>query len=64
MTLSALAKHSGGIVKPICFGGLEIEDKLELRRLLDWQVSRLGAFENLVHVDCGASKIRSASSAE
>ena len=37
---------------------LEIDDELKLRRLLDGQVSGLGAFENPVHVVGGAPKIR------
>jgi hypothetical protein len=34
--------------------GLQIDDQLELRWLFDGEVGRLGASENLVHVDCGA----------
>jgi hypothetical protein len=33
-------------------GGLEVDDQLELGRLLDWQVGGLGAFKNLVDVSC------------
>ena len=32
-------------------GGLEVDDQLELGRLLHGQIGRLGAFEDLVHVD-------------
>ena len=32
------------------FSGFEIDNELELLRLLDGEVGRLGAFENLVHV--------------
>ena len=35
-------------------GGFEIDDELELRRLLHGQVGGLGAFQNLVHVSGGA----------
>ena len=35
-------------------GGLEVDDQLELRRLLDGQVGGLGAFQDLVHVERGA----------
>src|SRR6266850_2885258 len=35
------------------FGGLEVDHKFELGRLLDWQVTRFGAIEDLVHLDCG-----------
>ena len=34
-------------------GGLEVDDQLELRRLLDGQLGGLGALENLVHEGCG-----------
>src|SRR2546425_9637054 len=34
--------------------GLQIDHQLELRRLLHWQVSRLGAFEDLVDISGGA----------
>src|SRR5438094_7546792 len=36
------------------FRSLEVDDQLELRRLLDGQVAGLGALEDLVHVDGGA----------
>src|SRR5713101_4410501 len=42
--------------QPEGLGGLEVDDQLELRRLLDGQVGGLGAFENLVHVGRGAPK--------
>ena len=35
-------------------GGLEIDHQLEFGRLLDGQVGRFGAFEDLVDVDGGA----------
>ena len=35
--------------------GLEIDDELELLRLLDWNVGGLGAFENLIYVVSGAT---------
>ena len=38
------------------FGGLEIDDEIEFRRLLDRQVAGLGAFEYLVHVGSAAPK--------
>src|SRR5207245_5241188 len=34
-------------------GGLQVDDQLELRRLLDREVGRLGPLENLVSVDGG-----------
>src|SRR5437016_2831842 len=35
-------------------GGLEVEDQIELCRLLDGEVCRVGALENLVDVSGGA----------
>src|SRR5262245_31289894 len=35
-------------------GRLEIDDELELRRLLDRNIARLGTFQNLVHIRGGA----------
>ena len=32
-------------------GGLEIDHELKLGRLYDWQVGRLGAFENPASID-------------
>ena len=37
-------------------GGLQVDDKLELRGLLDGEVGGLGALENLVYVGRGAPK--------
>ena len=31
-------------------GGLEVDDQLEVHGLLDWQIDRLGAFQDSVHV--------------
>src|SRR5262249_5992621 len=40
-------------------GGLEVDDQFELRRLLDGEVGRLGALEDLVHEICrSAVKLR------
>ena len=36
-------------------GGLEVDNQLELRGLLDWKVAGLGSLENFVHVRGGAS---------
>jgi hypothetical protein len=44
-------------------GGLDVDNQLELRRLLNGEIAGLGAFENLVHVGGGApnliNKVRS-----
>src|SRR2546430_6319419 len=37
-------------------GGLEVDDQLELGRLLDGEIGRLGAFENLVDIGSGAAE--------
>src|SRR5215469_695171 len=34
-------------------GGLEVDDELELCRLLDWQIGRLRTLQDLVHIGCG-----------
>src|SRR6516162_8395861 len=34
-------------------GGGEVDDQIELRRLLDWQVGGLVAFENAARIDAG-----------
>src|SRR5262245_62658514 len=38
------------------FGGLEVDDEFEFRRLLDGEISWLGASENLVHIDRSTSR--------
>jgi hypothetical protein len=40
--------------QPKRLGGLEIDDELELGRLLDWQVGGLGALQDLIYVGGGA----------
>src|SRR5262249_58818394 len=37
-------------------GGLEVDDELELGGLLDGEVGRFGALQDLVYEVCGASK--------
>jgi hypothetical protein len=37
-------------------GGLEIDDELEGRGLLDGKVAGLGPFQDLVHLACGAAE--------
>src|SRR6185436_4903579 len=37
------------------FGGFEVDNELELLWLLNWQVSGLRAFQDLVHVGGGAT---------
>src|SRR5438270_12742819 len=37
--------------QPERFGGLEVDDQLECRRLLDWQIGGLGAVEDLSDVN-------------
>ena len=33
--------------------GLQVDDQLEFRRLLDWQIGRIGAVEDLSDIDAG-----------
>ena len=41
-----------------CFGSLEIDNQLKFRRVLNWQIGWLGAFENLIDVAaCTAEQI-------
>ena len=35
----------------------EIDDELELFRLLDWKIRRLGAFEDPIHVGGGTTLV-------
>src|SRR5215813_6018068 len=45
-------------IEPKILCSLEINDKLDLRWLLDWQVSRLGAAQEFVHIaGCSAPSI-------
>ena len=53
ITSSALASSVAGIVEAERLGGLEVDHQFELGRLLDRQVGRLGALENLVNEDGG-----------
>src|SRR6266478_4382569 len=46
----------GRDLQPDCSRGLEIDDELELCGLLNGEVSRLGALQNLIHV-CGGTPI-------
>src|SRR5262249_26959972 len=41
-------------------GGLHVDDKLELGRLFDRQISRLRAFEDLVDIGCRVAEQRGA----
>src|SRR5262245_7940450 len=43
-------QHIGRDRQTDLLGGLEIDNQLELRRLLDWQIGGLGAFQNLVDI--------------
>jgi len=47
-------QHIGGDRQADLFGGFQIYHKFELHGLLDWQVLRFRAFENLVVEDSGA----------
>src|SRR5262245_29834618 len=48
-------KHAAWNRQTDLFCCLEIDDELKLRRLLHWQISRLGTFQYLVNVNSGAT---------
>src|SRR5262249_38942306 len=52
MTIPTMSKDQevGGEGEAKGLGGLEIDDELEVHRLLDGQISRLGAFQDSVHI--------------
>ena len=41
-------------IEAVRFGGLEIDDQLELRRLLEGEIARFGPLQDLIHVRRGA----------
>jgi hypothetical protein len=43
-------KHADWNCQTDLIGCLEIDDELELRRLLDWQITRLCALKNLIYI--------------
>ena len=53
--LIGAAEHCRRNCEAECFRGLEVDDQLELDRLRDGQVGRLGPFENPSGVDAGLS---------
>ena len=56
MTRSASGQDIGRNGQSDLFGGLEIDDELELRRLFHWEIRRLCAFQDLIDVSGGATK--------
>ena len=52
--LIRLEQECRGEREPERLGSLEVEDQLELGRLLHGQVAGLGALENLIHIERGA----------
>ena len=55
ITLSARRQHVRRNRQADLLGGFQIDDELELLRLLDWKIRGLGAFEDLVHVGGGTT---------
>ena len=51
ITLVALASTLGGIVRPICLAVFRLMTKLELHRLLHWNIGRFRSLEDLVNED-------------
>ena len=56
ITSSARASRVSGISRPSALAGLQVDDQLKSRRLLDWDIGGLRAFENLVDVIAGATE--------
>src|SRR5207245_1440358 len=54
--LIRLEEDMWGNRQPERLGSLEVDDQLELHRLLHRQVGGLGAFEDLVHIGGGAAE--------
>ena len=54
ITSSARASSEWGTVEPKRVGSLEVDHQLVLGRRLHWQVGRLLALENAIHVPCRA----------
>src|SRR5690242_1481690 len=50
-------QHIGWNGEADLLGGFEIDQELELRRLLDRQIAGFGTFENFVHVNRGTAPI-------
>src|SRR6516225_1468268 len=51
VAVPARARIAGRHGHAECLSGLDVDDQFELRRLLDGQISWLGALQNLAHVD-------------
>ena len=51
ITSSAMASSRGGMSRPSILGGREVNDQLELGRLLDGQVRRIGTVEDTSGID-------------
>src|SRR6516165_8803617 len=56
ITSSAVASSLSGTVRPRAFAN-QVNDEVELGRLLDRDISRLGPAQNLVDIVTGASKL-------
>src|SRR5713101_348357 len=54
--LVSARKHHGRYFQSERLRGLEVDKKLKLCRLLNWQIGSLFAFEELVDISCGAAK--------
>jgi hypothetical protein len=55
ITSSARSKIDCGTVRPSAYALLEIYDDLKFDRQLNWQVGRLCATENAIHIGCRAA---------
>ena len=54
ITLFARASTSGGIVRPICFAAFRLITNSNFVACCTGKISRLGAFQDLVHVNSRA----------
>jgi hypothetical protein len=53
------SENAGREAEAKCLGGLQVDHKLVLGRLLHRQFARLGAFQNAVHITSGAAVLLS-----
>ena len=54
--LFASQQQTGWHIEAQCFGGLQIDDKLKLSGLNNWQLGRLRTVEDLPRIDAGLAK--------
>jgi hypothetical protein len=50
ITSSARGEQCGGDGKAKRLGGLKVDDKLDVRRLLDWKIGRSGSLQDYIDI--------------